>query len=137
MPIKGVILVTHNIEEAVLMCDRILVFGTNPGRIVTEITVTLPQPRDRLDPSFRALVERIYVEMTARPPAQARRAAANCFPGTGIGTILPRVSSNLLSGLMETVAARALQRPGRPARDRLATCRWRSTICFRSPRPCR
>ena len=49
------------------MCDRILVFSTNPGRIVSEITVDLPQPRDRLDPAFRELVERIYVEMTARP----------------------------------------------------------------------
>src|SRR5712672_3699235 len=67
MPIKGVILVTHNIEEAVLMCDRILVFGSNPGRILSEIKVSLPQPRNRLDPSFRELVERIYVEMTARP----------------------------------------------------------------------
>ncbi|HEV7715759.1 MAG TPA: ABC transporter ATP-binding protein, partial [Steroidobacteraceae bacterium] len=53
MPIKGVVLVTHNIEEAVLMCDRILVFGSNPGRILSEMSVTLPQPRNRLDPSFR------------------------------------------------------------------------------------
>src|SRR5690349_14567898 len=66
LPIKGVILVTHNIEEAVLMCDRILVFGSNPGRVLSELVVTLPQPRNRLDPAFRALVERIYVEMTAR-----------------------------------------------------------------------
>src|SRR5579872_3450923 len=69
LPIKGVILVTHNIEEAVLMCDRILVFGSNPGRILSEIKVTMPQPRNRLDPSFREMVERIYVEMTARPSA--------------------------------------------------------------------
>src|SRR6204780_3858270 len=69
LPIKGVVLVTHNIEEAVLMCDRILVFGSNPGRILTEISVTLPQPRKRLDPTFRELVDRIYVEMTARPKA--------------------------------------------------------------------
>src|SRR5689334_12761132 len=103
MPIKGVILVTHNIEEAVLMCDRILVFGSNPGRILTEIPVSLPQPRNRLDPSFRALVERIYVEMTAR--ATGANARSELFPGLGIGTRLPRVSSNLLSGLMETVAA--------------------------------
>src|SRR6478736_7485934 len=67
MPIKGVVLVTHNIEEAVLMCDRVLVFGSNPGRVLSEIEVTLPQPRNRLDPSFRELVESIYVEMTARP----------------------------------------------------------------------
>ena len=105
MPIKGVILVTHNIEEAVLMCDRILVFGSNPGRILTEIRVPLPQPRKRLDPSFRALVERIYVEMTARPAAGAPGARAERFAGLGIGSVLPRVSSNLLSGLMETVAA--------------------------------
>jgi len=103
MPIKGVVLVTHNIEEAVLMCDRILVFASNPGRILTEIRVTLPQPRSRLDPTFRALVERIYVEMTARPAdAHAR---SERFPGLGIGTVLPRVGSNLLSGLIETVAA--------------------------------
>jgi NitT/TauT family transport system ATP-binding protein len=102
MPIKAVILVTHNIEEAVLMCDRILVFGSNPGRILSEIPVRLPQPRKRLDPSFRTLVDRIYEEMTARPNAAAPR--SELFPGLGIGTVLPRVSSNLLSGLMEKVA---------------------------------
>jgi NitT/TauT family transport system ATP-binding protein len=105
MPIKGVILVTHNIEEAVLMCDRILVFGSNPGRILSEIKVTLPQPRNRLDPSFRELVERIYVEMTARPQG-GPSARQERFPGLGIGSQLPQVSSNLLAGLMETVAAK-------------------------------
>jgi NitT/TauT family transport system ATP-binding protein len=107
-PIKGVILVTHNIEEAVLMCDRILVFGSNPGRILSEITVTLPQPRKRLDPAFREQVERIYVEMTSRRKTGGDGAAAGKterFPGLGIGSVLPRVSSNLLSGLIETVAA--------------------------------
>ena len=103
MPIKGVILVTHNIEEAVLMCDRILIFGTSPGRILTEIPVALPQPRNRQDPSFAALVERIYVEMTQRRPTPEIRPEA--APGQGLGAILPRVSSNLLSGLMETVAS--------------------------------
>ncbi len=105
MPIKGVILVTHNIEEAVLMCDRILVFGSNPGRVLSEIEVTLPQPRDRLDPSFRELVERIYVEMTARTLAPAAGTRTEFFPGHGIGSILPHVSSNELSGLLEAVAA--------------------------------
>jgi NitT/TauT family transport system ATP-binding protein len=104
MPIKGVILVTHNIEEAVLMCDRILVFGSNPGRILSEIKVALPQPRNRLDPSFRELVERIYVEMTARPQGSPS-ARQERFPGLGIGSQLPHVSSNLLAGLMEAVAA--------------------------------
>ncbi len=105
MPIKGVILVTHNIEEAVLMCDRILVFGSNPGRILSEIKVSLPQPRNRLDPSFRELVERIYVEMTARPKGFVPTGRQERFPGLGIGSVLPSVSSNLLSGLMEAVAA--------------------------------
>jgi NitT/TauT family transport system ATP-binding protein len=105
MPIKGVILVTHNIEEAVLMCDRILVFGSNPGRILTEIDVTLPQPRKRLDPTFRELVEKIYVEMTSRRTGDARSARSERIPGSGIGSVLPRVSSNLLAGLVETVAA--------------------------------
>ena len=99
LPIKGVILVTHNIEEAVLMCDRILLFSNNPGRIIREIGVDLPQPRNRLDPQFRELVEKIYVAMTARTP--------NAPTGRQItiNTVLPRVSANLFSGLIETLAA--------------------------------
>src|SRR6202008_3381126 len=66
MPISSILLVTHNIEEAVLMSDRILVFASNPGRIVAEIAVKLPQPRSRLDPAFRQLVDDIYARMTER-----------------------------------------------------------------------
>jgi len=105
MPIKGVVLVTHNIEEAVLMCDRILVFGSNPGRILSEIKVTLPQPRNRLDPNFRELIERIYVEMTAHPKGGAAGGRQERFPGLGIGSVLPQVSSNLMAGFTEAVAA--------------------------------
>ena len=105
MPIKGVVLVTHNIEEAVLMCDRILVFGSNPGRILSEIKVALPQPRKRLDASFRELVERIYVEMTARPAGSQVVGRQERFPGLGIGSVLPPVSSNSQAGLLEAVAA--------------------------------
>src|ERR1700737_2187245 len=105
LPIKGVILVTHNIEEAVLMCDRILVFSTNPGHIISEIKVDLPQPRNRLDPKFRDLVERIYVAMTARPRASPLAVpAAEKFRAIGIDAMLPRVSANLISGLIEAVA---------------------------------
>ena len=103
LPIKGVILVTHNIEEAVLMCDRILVFSSNPGRIQAEIKVDLPQPRNRLDPKFRQLVDDIYARMTARPEGIPAREGH--FPGTGISMVLRRISPNVLSGLMETVAA--------------------------------
>ncbi|GAA0308677.1 nitrate/sulfonate/bicarbonate ABC transporter ATP-binding protein [Sphingomonas oligophenolica] len=103
MPIKSILIVTHNIEEAVLMCDRILVFSSNPGRVVAEIKVDLPQPRDRLDPAFRALVDDIYARMTARIPATPTRDGH--FPGTGISMILPRVSTNTLAGLIEEVDA--------------------------------
>ncbi len=105
LPIKGVILVTHNIEEAVLMCDRILVFSSNPGRIVTEVKVGLRHPRDRLDPQFRKFVERLYAEMTARPADDRAAARAERFPGVGIGPILPEASTNSLSGLLEAIAA--------------------------------
>lgn len=101
MPIDAILMVTHNIEEAVLMCDRIVIFGSNPGRVIGEIRVGLPQPRNRLDPAFRALVEDIYARMTAR----AAPARDGLFPGTGIAMELPRVSSNLLAGLIEAIAA--------------------------------
>jgi NitT/TauT family transport system ATP-binding protein len=101
LPIKGVILVTHNIEEAVLMCDRILLFSNNPGRIIREIGVDLAQPRNRLDTRFRDLVEKIYVAMTARTAA----AQAGLERQITINTVLPRVSANLFSGLIETLAA--------------------------------
>ena len=101
LPMKGIILVTHNIEEAVLMCDRVCLFSTNPGKIVSEIAIPLRQPRDRNDPAFTALVERIYVEMTAR---RADRAAQKGERAT-LSTFLPRVSASTISGLAETLAA--------------------------------
>src|SRR5258705_662193 len=105
LPIKAVLLVTHNIEEAVEMCDRLLIFSTNRGRVVGEVPIHLPQPRNRLDPSFRELVEKIYVEMTALPKAAAAGGRQERFRGLGIGSRLPHISSNELSGLLEAVAA--------------------------------
>ena len=102
LPIKGVILVTHNIEEAVLMCDRILLFSSNPGRIVSDIPVDMKQPRNRLDPQFHDMVEKIYVAMTAR---KAGPTQIGTVPAATINTVLPRVSANLMSGLMETLSA--------------------------------
>jgi NitT/TauT family transport system ATP-binding protein len=103
MPISSILMVTHNIEEAVLMCDRILVFSSNPGRILADIKVELPQPRNRLDPNFRQLVDDIYARMTARSAERPTRDGH--FPGTGISMVLPRISPNVLSGLLEAVAA--------------------------------
>src|SRR5262249_53625995 len=103
MPISSILMVTHNIEEAVLMSDRILVFSSNPGRVVADIRVDRPRPRSRVAPQFRELVDDIYEQMTARPLGRPTRESA--FPGTGIAMVLPRVSPNLLAGLMEAVAA--------------------------------
>src|SRR5258707_3368532 len=103
LPIKSVLMVTHNIEEAVLMCDRILVFSSNPGRVAAEIKVDLPHPRNRLDPTFRQLVDSIYARMTQR--AEPKAPAIEGIPGSGVGMVLNHVSSNVLSGLIETIAA--------------------------------
>jgi len=103
MPIRSILIVTHNIEEAVLMCDRILLFSSNPGQVAAEIRVELPQPRNRQSPAFRALVEDIYARMTARPANTPVRDGA--FPGTGIGMVLPEVSTNLMAGLLEALTA--------------------------------
>lgn len=105
LPVKSILLVTHNIEEAVLLCDRILLFSSNPGRVATEIRIDLPHPRSRTSPTFRKLVDDIYARMTKRAPGEAERHAPDGLPGTGMGMILPRVSTNTMAGLMETIAA--------------------------------
>ena len=103
LPMKSVLMVTHNIEEAVLMCDRVLVFSSNPGRIAAEIKVELAHPRNRLDPTFRALVDSIYARMTQR--AEPRPSSSEGIPGTGVGMVLHPISTTVLSGLIEAVAA--------------------------------
>src|ERR1700753_710775 len=102
LPIKSMLMVTHNIEEAVLMCDRILVFSSNPGGVAAEIKVALPHPRNRLDPPFRQLVESIYARMTQR--AEPKAPIPGDAPSIGVGTVLNHISSNELSGLIQTLA---------------------------------
>ncbi|MBI2717397.1 MAG: nitrate/sulfonate/bicarbonate ABC transporter ATP-binding protein [Rhizobiales bacterium] len=104
MPIRAILMVTHNIEEAVLMCDRILVFSSNPGRVIAEVKVELPRPRNRQDPEFRALVDDIYGRMTSKVAGTLAQSKDGLFPGMGIGMILPRVSTNTLAGLIESLA---------------------------------
>ncbi|WP_043284879.1 ABC transporter ATP-binding protein [Paraburkholderia oxyphila] len=99
LPIKSILIVTHNIEEAVFMCDRILVLSSNPGRVVAEIKVPFAHPRNRLDQTFRKLVDDIYAKMTARQTGEVTKKALE------LGSRLPQVSTNLLAGLIETLAA--------------------------------
>jgi NitT/TauT family transport system ATP-binding protein len=101
LPLKSVLIVTHNIEEAVLMADRILVFSSNPGRVAHEIRVPFKHPRNRLDPAFRTMVDDIYALMTRRPPPGPMALTAATAT---IATPLPRVGTNLMAGLMETLA---------------------------------
>jgi NitT/TauT family transport system ATP-binding protein len=114
-PVKSILIVTHNIEEAVLLADRVLVLSSNPGRIRAELTVGLPRPRDRHAPRFETLVDTIYDILTGReePAAalfEADKASAAAEPvrpaPTPVNTPLPGVSPGGLAGLLEILAAR-------------------------------
>ncbi len=102
LPTKSVLMVTHNIEEAVLMCDRLAVLSSNPARIAAEIPVTLPRPRDRLDQEFGNIVDNVYAVLTARTIATL--GALKQTHG-GLAQPLPRASVNRMSGLIEILAA--------------------------------
>ncbi len=102
LPLKTVLLVTHNIEEAVLLCDRILILSSNPGRICAEIRIPLAHPRDRLGAEFRDIVDEIYSTLTLRSLESIR---AHGQPPGGLALPLPRASVNQIAGLLETLSA--------------------------------
>jgi NitT/TauT family transport system ATP-binding protein len=99
-PAKSILLVTHNIEEAVLLADRIVVLGANPGSIRGEVKVAMARPRDKKEPRFVALVDYIYTVMT-NPQAPVgelpARARAGRFP------MVPHARAGGISGLLEIV----------------------------------
>jgi len=101
-PTKCIVIVTHNIEEAVLLADRVIVLAANPGRVLADVVVNLPRPRNRDAAQFEALVDRIYGLLTARDGAAdtARNAA-----GGPLNSPLPEASVGGLSGLVELVSA--------------------------------
>jgi NitT/TauT family transport system ATP-binding protein len=103
LPVRSILIVTHNIEEAVLMCDRILVFSSNPGRVASELTVPFSHPRNRHDPQFRKFVDDIYALMTRRATSVPAPGAPIALPS--ISNALHPVPTNLMAGLMETLAA--------------------------------
>jgi NitT/TauT family transport system ATP-binding protein len=107
-PTKSMLIVTHNIEEAVILADRIFVLGANPGRIRSEISVEFPQPRDRHDPNFEALVDEIYGFMTGRDTRAPAHIWTVASPGVGspIDTPLPAATVGGMAGLLEILAAR-------------------------------
>jgi NitT/TauT family transport system ATP-binding protein len=120
-PVKSILIVTHNIEEAVLLADRVLVLSSNPGRIKAELTVELSRPRDRHAPRFEALVDVIYDILTGReePAATASEPEKSGAPALMSGELVPGrpaatptntpltdVSPGGLAGLLEILAAR-------------------------------
>ena len=101
--IKSVLLVTHNIEEAAFLADRIFVFATNPGHVAAEIKVAIKHPRDYQDPQFRQLIDDIYTLMTrpagAKIPLRAARVKT-----IGLTYRLPKVEISEVIGFIEELA---------------------------------
>ncbi|MGE5344370.1 MAG: AAA-associated domain-containing protein, partial [Acidithiobacillales bacterium] len=101
--LSSVLLITHLIEEAVVLGDRIVVLGANPGTVRSEIVNTLPHPRSVRDPLFARMVERVHEAITGihlpeEEPAPARPAGRR--PPTPI-IPLPNVSVGEIGGLLD------------------------------------
>jgi NitT/TauT family transport system ATP-binding protein len=110
-PTKAICIVTHNIEEAVLLADRVVVLGANPGRILAEVRVDLVRPRDRRASAFEVLVDQLYGLLTGRETAEA---APEPAAGTPITRPLPYATVGGIAGLVEIVYANGGQ-SGLPA----------------------
>src|SRR3990167_3046459 len=102
--IRSVILVTHNIEEAAKLADRIFVFSNNPGYIRQELHVRMPHPRNEQDSQFRDVVDEIYSLMTTPIGVHVREKAAK-FKTIDMGYRLPNVGVSVLTGFIETLGA--------------------------------
>jgi NitT/TauT family transport system ATP-binding protein len=101
IPTKAILIVTHNIEEAVLLADRVLVLGSDPGRIRAEVPITLRRPRDRVMGAFQREVDQCYGILTQRVLAKALP------PGRDRADLyskLPLAPVARLSALIERVA---------------------------------
>jgi NitT/TauT family transport system ATP-binding protein len=105
IPTRGIFLVTHNIEEAVLLADRILVLGRDPARIRADFRVPLEHPRDRKSAAFLLYVDYIYKVMTQPElelaPPTASHAGAKPAPQA-----LPHARPGGIAGLLELLVDR-------------------------------
>jgi NitT/TauT family transport system ATP-binding protein len=97
--IKNILFVTHNIEEAVFLADRIIVFGSGQGNIRAELRVDVPHPRNDDDPKFRPLVDSIYTFMTTT--AAEVSGAAYIYKPITLGYRLPNVQISEITGLLD------------------------------------
>jgi NitT/TauT family transport system ATP-binding protein len=106
IPTKAIFIVTHNIEEAVVLADRIIVLGTNPARIRADFSVDLPHPRERKAPRFVGLVDSIYRVLTQ--PDLENEACEAVAGGAGAAArrvvMLPHTRPGGMAGLLEILA---------------------------------
>jgi len=100
MPTQAMLVVSHNIEEAVLMADRVLIFASNPGRVRAELPISLPRPRHPDSPELRLLVDEVYSLMTAGAPA-ADRAGQLEVPKPHLSDRLPEADVGRMESLLE------------------------------------
>ena len=101
IPTKGILIVSHNIEEAVMMADRIIILSSDPGRIRSEIRINLPRPRNVESQEVRALIDEVYGLMTMRPAAPA---AAGATPAAHPGYRLPDTDVSRIEGVLDLLA---------------------------------
>ncbi|OQA46995.1 MAG: Bicarbonate transport ATP-binding protein CmpD [Chloroflexi bacterium ADurb.Bin325] len=100
IPTQAILMVTHNIDEAVFMADRILVMDKGPGRVVAEVKVDLPHPRDRKSAAFATVSDRVYAILAGQTEAES--VELGVAPGEpGRTRALPDVDVNDLAGLLE------------------------------------
>ena len=98
IPTKAILVVSHNIEEAVMMADRVLIFASDPGRVKYERQIDLPRPRDPDSPAVRALIDEIYAAMTA---GRVRSAAAPQAEALALDDRLPEADVHRMEGVLE------------------------------------
>jgi len=107
IPTRAIFIVTHNIEEAVVLADRIIVLGRNPAHIHADFKVDLPQPRDRKSAHFIGLVDSIYRILT-RPDHRDETSPPRTYgPGPAVrpkAIMLPHTRPGGLAGLLEILA---------------------------------
>lgn len=100
--IKNILIVTHNIEEAVILADRILVFGNNPGNVKAEIRVDIPHPRNSQDQRFIRLVDSVYNYITM--PTTLTPGTEYHYKTITMGYRLPNVQASEIIGLLDKMS---------------------------------
>ncbi len=104
-PLKCILCVTHDISEAAIIADRILVFDSDPGCIRTEIKVDLPHPRNEDDPKVKSLIDDIYTAMTSMKTDERLVAAQYKHNDIDFGYRLPDIEVSELTGLLEEIGS--------------------------------